>query len=532
MKRNYIGFTLVELVVTMTVVAILGTIATVYVFDSLWKSRDSARVTSINQIIQNMDLFKVDAGRYPEPDNIVVVTHSGAELWKQGEFWPSASQSLGVYGSDYPQDPLYEHNYTYSVTNNNTEYQIWGIIEDTKDALEEELTSLIVPQANAAVTTAYLRWNYNWFLARTLSSGTTNFIVTPSIIASDLSSPDIIDIIDNERLVFDEFFNLPSTYQNSVDTFGWFFFFPDKPLIYSWALSGLQNRETLTEFINEVKFTYASSQISAFPKYQDMIEWDTYTSTKKILESVFGVPFSAHSCNDILANGEWLADWFYVVDSDEGEDGSVYCDMTTWDGWWTRVWVDYITNGEFQDGNDIESEWDSKPSNNIVNLGADNTPVTSPYALHQTSNSWWTNTEKSESHYNIHFDDADMDTVWYQFPTSLLQPGYEIRMTAWVRDDDNSLSWLSCETDACKTNPSQWYIFHNRLFYNDGTNDVNGVVEILDTQTTPDGNQWELQRVRRTIRKTPNEFDWYMWHGAELNTDLYITGVKLEIYYK
>jgi len=75
-------------------------------------------------------------------------------------------------------------------------------------------------------------------------------------------------------------------------------------------------------------------------------------------------------------------------------------------------------------------------------------------------------------------------------------------------------------------------MFHNRLFYNDGTNEVNGVVEVLDTVTTADGNTWELQRVRKKIRKVSEGFNWYIGYGAELDTDLYFTGVKLEIFYK
>jgi len=516
----------------MTVVAILWTLAVVYVLDAFGTSRDAARITSVSQIIENMDLFKIDNWRYPNPDNSVTVTLSGAELWKQWEFWLLASQSLWVYGSEYPQDPLYEYNYSYSVTNNDTEYQVWAILEDTKGSLDNGVTAMIIPQAYAEVTTAYVRWNYNWFLARAIIWWNHHFVSTPSIIASDLSDTDVRTIIDNERLVFDQFFNLPSVYNEFVDTYWGFAFFPSEPVIFSGALSELQNRDTLTDFINEMKFTYASSQISTFETYQNLIEGDTYTSTKKLLENVFGVPFAAHSCNDILANWEWLSDGYYVVDSDEWEDGSVYCDMTTsWWGW-TRVWIDYITNWEFEWWNHIESEWGSNSNNNIVDLWTENTPVVSEYALHQTSSSWWSSDGKSKSEYEVHFNDADPVASGYQFPAWLLQPWHEIRMTAWVRDDDNGATWVGCNTGPCNHNPYQGYIFHNRLFYTDGTNEVNGTVEVLDTVTTEDGAEWELQRVRKKIRKTPNRFDWYIWYGAELETDLYFTGVKLEIFYK
>ncbi len=504
----------------MTVVAILGTLAAVYVFDAFGASRDSARITSLNQIVTNMDLFKVDTGFYPDPDNSVSITLSWSELWKQWEFGSTVSQKLWVYGSAYPQDPRYEINYNYSVTNNNSEYQIGAILEDLPDDLDEEIVSLIIPQANAAVTTAYVDGNYNGFLARAIIWSDHHFVITPSIIASDLTDTDIINIIDNESLVFDEFFNLPSVYNGSVDTYWWFAFFPEHPIVFSWALVWLQNRDTLTDFINEIKFAYSSSQIATFPIYQDFIEWDTYTSMKKILERVFWVPFSAHSCNDILANWEWLADGFYVVDSDEWEDGSVYCDMTTGQWWWTRVWVDYLTNWEFQWWVKIESERGSNATNQIIDLGTDNTPVVSEFVVHQT----WA----SRSEYQVHFDDSDDHaTLW-----DLLQPGHELRMTLWLRDDDSWATWFGCNTWPCNHNPWPWYVFHNRLYYLDGTNEVNGTVELLDTQVTADGKTWNKYRVRKTIRKQVTGFHWYIGYWAELNTDLYFTGVQLEVFYK
>gem|GEM_PF-6520896 len=75
-------------------------------------------------------------------------------------------------------------------------------------------------------------------------------------------------------------------------------------------------------------------------------------------------------------------------------------------------------------------------------------------------------------------------------------------------------------------------MFHNRLFYTDGTNEVNGTAVVLETQVTSDGKTWEHQRVRKKIRKTPSGFNWYIGYGAELTTDLYFTDVKLELFYK
>ena len=39
-----------------------------------------------------------------------------------------------------------------------------------------------------------------------------HYIATPSIITSDFSSTDIIDIITDTYLVYDEFYNIPANY--------------------------------------------------------------------------------------------------------------------------------------------------------------------------------------------------------------------------------------------------------------------------------------------------------------------------------
>jgi hypothetical protein len=74
-------------------------------------------------------------------------------------------------------------------------------------------------------------------------------------------------------------------------------------------------------------------------------------------------------------------------------------------------------------------------------------------------------------------------------------------------------------------------LFHNRLFYTDGTNSINGPVETLDTQVVA-WKTWKLQRVRTKILKTPNDFHWYIWYDAEKVTNLYFTGVRLELFYR
>lgn len=65
MKRNK-GFTLIELIVVMAIVALLASIAAPRYFGSLQKSRETALRSSLNVMRDAIDQFAADKGRYPE----------------------------------------------------------------------------------------------------------------------------------------------------------------------------------------------------------------------------------------------------------------------------------------------------------------------------------------------------------------------------------------------------------------------------------------------------------------------------------
>jgi hypothetical protein len=54
---------------------------------------------------------------------------------------------------------LYDNiEYTYSITNNATEYQVGAMIENIEDVdAFDEISGIIVPRAHASIPTAYIR---------------------------------------------------------------------------------------------------------------------------------------------------------------------------------------------------------------------------------------------------------------------------------------------------------------------------------------------------------------------------------------
>ncbi|MBW8849016.1 MAG: prepilin-type N-terminal cleavage/methylation domain-containing protein, partial [Burkholderiales bacterium] len=60
------GFTLIELIVVMAIVALLASIAAPRYFNSLQKSRETALRTSLNVMRDAIDQYAADKGRYPD----------------------------------------------------------------------------------------------------------------------------------------------------------------------------------------------------------------------------------------------------------------------------------------------------------------------------------------------------------------------------------------------------------------------------------------------------------------------------------
>jgi hypothetical protein len=160
-----------------------------------------------------------------------------------------------------------------------------------------------------------------------------HYIASPSIITSDFTSPDIIDIITQTRLVYNQFYNIPEAYSPFVDTNGGFDFNVSDPIIFSGSTLELKTDQGVQEFSDKLKFIYAISPTESFDKYQFLNEDDTISRLKNFLSEVFKVRFKFFfNCKDILDNGKSIGDGNYIIDDDgngENPPYEVYCDMTS-----------------------------------------------------------------------------------------------------------------------------------------------------------------------------------------------------------
>ena len=206
MTKQKQAFTLVELIVVITILAILWTIA----FISLqWYSkdaRDSIRISDASSMKTSLELFHLNAGKYPIPDDEWIFTYSWNTLFYQWYFWNNVVQSVSRNMSEVPTDPLTGKRYIYSVSNTRNELEILYLLEWDWLALNT------IWQTNAAVTevTPIITWNYNWLFVKT----TTHIVPLPSIINTEIDENTITEITQSklESMVINRGENIPNNW--------------------------------------------------------------------------------------------------------------------------------------------------------------------------------------------------------------------------------------------------------------------------------------------------------------------------------
>lgn len=86
-KKKLHGFTLVELIVVITILVILGTIAFVQLGGFAGSARDSARISDLTNITQGLELVLMKNGSVVPPDasdkGVIAIMASGTTIGYQ-----------------------------------------------------------------------------------------------------------------------------------------------------------------------------------------------------------------------------------------------------------------------------------------------------------------------------------------------------------------------------------------------------------------------------------------------------------------
>lgn len=132
------GFTLVELLIVMSIIGVLATLIIGSFASSQIRGRDAQRKSDLKQIGGALELFYGDHGQYPGSDGSGKImacpfsaSGSSACTWGTGEL----SDTKTTYFKVVPGDPSTGTNYFYRTVDppTNQKYQIYARLENTQD---------------------------------------------------------------------------------------------------------------------------------------------------------------------------------------------------------------------------------------------------------------------------------------------------------------------------------------------------------------------------------------------------------------
>ena len=286
-KRNKFWFTLVELIVVITILAILWTISFITLQGYSAQARDSKRISDIQNIKKSLELFSINTWVYPIPDENYEVTYSWSLLRKQWNIWNKVTKNLSRNLSEKPLDPQTNIEYVYSLTYSQKEYELLAIYESGLMTYNN-----IFNNVNAAKNKySKIDWTYNQVAVKTPKY----IIPTPSIINSEVNGSSI------ELNKYNIRSQIITWWKNFINTSSWELAI--NLIVYTWSINNASSDQDKEELAVIIKNAYTgSSLVNKLPynlvletnEVNDLVEfvdeivlwWKTsYTSNKKIYKN-------------------------------------------------------------------------------------------------------------------------------------------------------------------------------------------------------------------------------------------------------
>jgi len=191
------GFTLVELIVVITILVILGTIAFLNMGSFSASARDSQRTSDLNQI--NSQIMTVQAKQGIAYSTLVTTNTSSLKVLDASisgntgsvtaNSYSAGDLNYGAIGIDSAkfQDPISKVPYKIGQTTlGGGAYEISATMEEVKKAL---VMGIYRSRTIASTTSTGTASTTNWVLSILLSSTPSNFKVGDSIIAGTTAGP-------------------------------------------------------------------------------------------------------------------------------------------------------------------------------------------------------------------------------------------------------------------------------------------------------------------------------------------------------
>ena len=134
-------FTLVELIIVMTILTIISTVWFISYNWYVVSARDANRVSQISGIYKSLETYRIKS-YLPLPEDNVLVYASWTIIWYQWYAWENVLNK--IWYNDWGRDPLDNTYFTYYLTKDLRKAQIMAFMEN-----ESEITYNLIDRANA-----------------------------------------------------------------------------------------------------------------------------------------------------------------------------------------------------------------------------------------------------------------------------------------------------------------------------------------------------------------------------------------------
>lgn len=240
MINNNKWFNLIELIISISIITILAVIWYMSLLSNLIIVRDSTRIVDLENIKSGLNSYILKSWFYPNPSDLTDIFYSGWLVWSQWVFDNNIWNI--IWYSENRYDPLTKTNYTYSVKKSKTEFSLAWVLENKLDV------------KNIAI----VKWNYNWEILVSKNNLITYILAVPSIISANLISNNLIDIINNNYLVYDDYQNLPASFlKTEFNTNINIDFSSNILIVYSWSLQDLKKSATQVLLLQNIYNSYS-----------------------------------------------------------------------------------------------------------------------------------------------------------------------------------------------------------------------------------------------------------------------------------
>jgi general secretion pathway protein G len=99
------GFTLIEILIVMAILAMLAALVGPALFSNLGKGQRATAATQMDLIGQGLDTYRLDVGRYPRELNGLIENDTGRDVWNGPYLRGADAIPKDPWGNDYVYTP-------------------------------------------------------------------------------------------------------------------------------------------------------------------------------------------------------------------------------------------------------------------------------------------------------------------------------------------------------------------------------------------------------------------------------------------